>query len=266
MGHKHGEIDKDLLHRILVEGFQLGLRRVGLYTVGEMFLCKDIVTHIRNAKKVGYEYVYADTNGALANEERLESVIKAELDSIKFSINAGKKETYAVIHGRDDFDEVIGNLRICHKLKLKLNPKLKIMVSFVVTRQTEEVELLQELVSPYIDVFVPHAVRAFFQQHDDDISHMRTKTYGGNERGNTIPCSMVLNRIHVTNNGYYSACCVDFNHDLLLADLKTMPLAEAWTSESALSFKRKHLLRQIEGTMCHGCSMGRFIPYSPLTT
>ena len=74
---------------------------------------------------------------------------------------------------------------------------------------------------------------------------------------------MVLNRIHVTYNGYLSACCIDFNHDLILADLNKMSLADAWTSESAVNFRKKHLLNQVEGTMCYGCSIGKFVPYEP---
>ena len=32
------------------------------------------------------------------------------LDSIKFSIHGGTKDTYKKIHGKDDFDRVIKNL------------------------------------------------------------------------------------------------------------------------------------------------------------
>jgi len=265
MEQKQGEIDSSLLRRILCEAYEMGLRRVGLYTTGEMFMCKNLEAHIRNAKEIGYEYIYSDTNGALASEENLIKIISAGLDSIKFSINAGKKETYALIHGHDDFNKVIENLKICHKLKFKMNPKLKILVSFVVTRQTEEeVELLSDMVTPYVDAFMPYPVQAFFQQYDYDLSHFKTEMYSDIEQGITIPCSMVMNRIHVTYDGFLSACCVDFNHDLLLADLKKSSLSEAWTSENAIEFRRKHFLRKVEDTMCYGCSMGKFVPYSPL--
>jgi len=261
----YAEIEKNLLRRILKEGYEMGLRRVGLYTIGEMFLCNDVLYHIQNAKEIGYTYIYSDTNGALATKERLASVIESGLDSLKFSINAGKRHTYKIIHGSDDFDKVIENLRACHELKLKLNPKFKIMVSFIATKQTEdEVELLKEIVSPYVDQIVVRPVRAFFQQYDDNFTHMSTETFGGSTKRAKIPCAMVLNRVHVTSEGYLSACCIDFKRDLLLADLKTMSLSDAWLSENAVNFRKRHLEKQVEGTMCFGCSVGKYIPYDPL--
>lgn len=263
MEHKQGEIEASLLRRILCEAYEMGVRRVGLYTTGEMFMCRDVATHIRNAKEIGYEYVYADTNGALATEEKLLKVISAGLDSIKFSINAACKETYAFIHGHDDFDKVIENLIICHRLREKINPKLKIMVSFVVTQRTEaEVEVLRKIVSPYSDVFLTHPVRPYLQQYDADLSYLKTDMYGNNAV--TIPCSMVMNRIHITYDGFLSACCVDFNHDLLLADLKTTPLKEAWICENAINLRKRHMRNQLDGIMCDNCLNGKFSPYEPL--
>ena len=49
---KQGEIAPELLKRILQEAYAMGIRRVGVYTTGEMFLCKEIETHIRNAKEI----------------------------------------------------------------------------------------------------------------------------------------------------------------------------------------------------------------------
>jgi molybdenum cofactor biosynthesis enzyme MoaA len=145
MKNKFGEIDVDFLKRILQEAYGMGLRRVGLYTIGEMFLCKKLVTHIENAKQIGYEYIYSDTNGLLATRENLMGVIMAGLNSIKFSINAGTRETYKLVHGHDTFDKVIENLKICYKLKQEVNQKLRIMVSYVVTKQNEnEIDKLKK--------------------------------------------------------------------------------------------------------------------------
>jgi molybdenum cofactor biosynthesis enzyme MoaA len=116
MKNKFGEIDIEFLKRVLQEAYDMGLRRVGLYSTGEMFLCKEVASHIRNAKQIGYEYIYSDTNGLLATKENLKKVIDAGIHSIKFSINAGTRETYRLIHGHDAFDQVLENLKICYKL------------------------------------------------------------------------------------------------------------------------------------------------------
>ena len=263
MENEQGEIDPSLLRRIFCEAYKMGVRRVGLYTTGEMFLCKELNTHIRNAKEIGYDYIYTDTNGVLATVENLTDVIKAGIHSIKFSINAGKRETYKIVHGRDDFDRVIENLRNCYRLKKELNNSLKIMVSCVATRYTEsEIELLRRIVEPYVDGFIVNPLRALWQQMDYDLTYLKPEKM--TENVIEIPCSMVMNRIHVTFNGFLSACCIDYNHDVLLADLKKTPLSEAWVSENAVNFRRKHISRQLDGTMCNCCLMNTFVPYEPL--
>ena len=262
MNHHFGDIDPVLLKRVLHEAYDMGVRWVGLYTIGEMFLCKDIITHIKNAKEAGYEYIYADTNGALANRKKLEAVITAGLDSIKFSINAGEKETYKKIHGQDKFETVLENLRICHELKQNLNQKLKIMVSFVVTKENEdEIELLRGIVEPYMNQYMVHPISVRHNSENDKRNALEPRM---GKDIHEIPCSMVFTRLHITFNGYLTACCQDFNYDLLLADLKKTPLKEAWVSKNAIELRRAHINRNVEGLLCDNCIKPKYQEYTSL--
>lgn len=47
--HK-GEIDAYLALRIMSEAFEIGVRRTSFYTIGDLFMCSDIETHVANAK------------------------------------------------------------------------------------------------------------------------------------------------------------------------------------------------------------------------
>ena len=77
-------------------------------------------------------------------------------------------------------------------------------------------------------------------------------------------CSMVFDRIHITHNGFLTACCQDFNDDLLIADLKKVSLYDAWNGEKFKRFREMHLTKKLEGTLCHGCLNGIYQPYEPL--
>lgn len=267
MTQECGEIDPVLLKRILQEAYDMGVRRVGLYTVGEMFLCKEIVTHVKNAKEIGYEYIYGDTNGALATKERMREVFLAGLDSLKFSINAGTRESYHFIHGRDQFETVLQNVKNCHDLKEELGLNFKIMVSFVATTKTEsEVDLLRKALEPYLDEFVVHNAVNIIKPYEHPPTDMREYLYKeeSGKREKDYICSMVFDRIHITHDGFLTACCQDFNHDLLLADLKTTSLRDAWNGEKFEKFRERHLTKKLEGTLCHGCMVGDYRPYKPL--
>ena len=262
MNPHFGDIDPVFLKRILHEAYDMGVRRVGLYTTGEMFLCKDIAIHIRNAKEAEYEYIYSDTNGALADRNNLEAVITAGLDSIKFSINAGKPETYKIIHGQDKFETVLQNLRICHELKQGLNKNLKIMVSFVITSQNEnEIDMLKRLVDPYIDQYLVHPIVVRHDCENDIRNRLEPSMV---KHIPNIPCFMVFTRLHITFDGYLTACCQDFNYELVLADLKSMSLKDAWESKNALLLRQAHIKGNVEGFLCDNCIKSTYQKYNAL--
>ena len=217
---------------------------------------------LKNTKEVGYEYIYADTNGALADRKNLESVIMAGLDSIKFSINAGKRETYKKIHGQDKFETVLKNLRICYELKQNLNRKLKILVSFVVTKENEdEIELLRSMIQPYINEFMVHPIWVRHNNENDTRNILEPKR---GKHIQKIPCFMVFTRLHITFDGYLTACCQDFNYDLLLADLKKTPVKEAWISKNFIELRRAHINRSVGGLLCDNCIKPKYQKYAPL--
>jgi MoaA/NifB/PqqE/SkfB family radical SAM enzyme len=129
-------IDESLLYRVLHEAYDLGMREIGLFILGEPFASNNLPLYIEKAKRIGYTYVYITTNGALATQSSLKAVFEAGLDSIKFSINAGSRKTYRVIHGADDYEKVIENAIWCQKYRQESKKKFNLLCSFVVTTET----------------------------------------------------------------------------------------------------------------------------------
>lgn len=107
---------------------------LGLSAKGEVLLNKDlekIIYHCKNVYKI--PYIYISSNGALLDKQKALSVLESGLDSIKFSINATNAEVYKIVHGRDDFDKVIENFKNLLSLKKERFPKVKILISSVMT-------------------------------------------------------------------------------------------------------------------------------------
>ena len=71
--------------------------------------------------------IFTTSNGSVNSFEKIKSAVDAGLDSIKFSINAGSKETYKLIHGKNDFEQVISNVTNLNKYRLENNIKLTFM-------------------------------------------------------------------------------------------------------------------------------------------
>jgi len=151
-----GDMDKKFLYRILQEAKDIGVKEIGLFLLGEPFLIKALPEYIDYAKnKVGIEYIFVTTNGSLCNPDNLKNVIDAGLDSLKFSMNSGTKESYKKMHGRDFFDKIIDNIKWLSQYKKDNNlQKPRTCVSSIyVDARKEELEALKEMISPYIDEF-----------------------------------------------------------------------------------------------------------------
>lgn len=254
-------IDVDLFYHILQQAYDCGVRNLGLYTTGEAFLSSGLDKHIRKAKQIGYSYIFLDTNGALATPERSKAVIDAGLDSIKFSINAGTPKTYKRIHGRDDFEQVIGNLHFISEYKKRYKVPLRLLGSYIITRQNQhECDHLKTLLSPYID----------------DISFLHVGNQGGLTYGiadrlklahitlGRKSCDIIFNRLHITCEGYLTICCVDYQNYLVVADLNRMSLPDAWHSAPFIDIRLRHIEQRLEGTLCYNCFYNKQEHLTPL--
>ncbi|AFA49238.1 radical SAM/SPASM domain-containing protein [Acetobacterium woodii] len=252
MTREKGSIDESFLRRILEEAHHEGVEEVGYYTTGEPFMAKNLDQYVRWAKEIGYKYVYVTTNGALANPERVKPVLDAGLDSIKFSINAGSRETYKMIHGRDDFEQVINNLRYISEYRVKNDLNFKIFASFIVTRFTEkEKRRLKLLISNLVDEIIYLNVT---NQGGMMYEINETLSLGdGSSSIKNLPCSLLFNSINITYEGYLTACCVDFQNYLVVADLNKVSLKKAWYCDLFKQLRVMHLTSSVEKTLCYNC-------------
>ncbi len=265
-GRKTSRISNELAYRILDEAYDSGVREVGFYNAGDPFMHKQLPDFTSYAKSLGYSYIYISTNGALASPERLRNVINSGMDSIKFSINAGSKESYLKIHGKDDWEKVIDNLKYVSSYRKTLNRPLKLFVTCVVTKQIkDEIKELEKLVSPLVDEV------QFFDFHDQ-IGQMTAieplMNVGIKDRSQrpTGVCSNPFNRIHITSEGYLALCCVDYNNYVAVEDLKTKSLQDAWYSPLFKEIRAKHLDGDLDGTLCAKCWFRSNEVYKPINS
>lgn len=264
MTRKKGEIDEEFLYGIMKEAYDLGTREVGFYATGEPLVTEHLAQYIRCAKDLGYTYVYITTNGALFNEQRVESIINSGIDSIKFSINAGTRKTYKLIHGKDDFYKVMNNLVYLDQYRKQRSIDLKLYVSYVITKQNiDEVDNLKKDLENIVDdiVFVNGRNQGgIMYEINEDICVESSKYDKLN-----APCSLPFNTFTITYEGYLSACCVDFQNYLTIADLKDISLKRAWESDKFKDFRKCHMDNKLGNTMCYNCINNIKEDIEPLT-
>lgn len=252
---KTGSIDKKLLEKILNDAYNEGVREVGFYTTGEPLVCKNIDDYVSTAKKIGFDYVYITTNGVLATLDKIKHLVEQGLDSIKFSINAIDRETYQLIHGKDDFDKVLENLKEISNYRTTSGKKFRIYVSYIATRHSlrkkEEIKIFFENMCDEVIVLntinqsgltpeIETLLKVEGEQTDIDV-----KT--------SLPCNMLFNTINISYEGYITACCADFQNYLAYADLNNVSISEAWNNDIIVKLRKMHMDGDAGSTLCANC-------------
>ena len=254
-----------LVYNILEEARNEGSNSVGLFATGEPFLSKDLEGYIKFAKKIGYEYVFINTNGAAATAKRMKLAIDNGLDSIKFSINAGTRETYKKIHGKDDFDRAIKNLIWVYNYKKDNKKKLKLYVSIVETYEnSSEIEVLKNLVKSYIDGWDAKLLNnsCGTMPENNEIGKIREKNIRG--RGHSGVCFQPFSSFTITAEGYLSGCVLDYHKALIVGDCNKVSLKKLWHSKVYQEWRKRHLENRTKGLICYNCIYNKTESYDSL--
>ena len=266
---ERANMPKELAFRLLDQCKANGTTDVGLYATGEPFVRKDLVEFVAYAKKIGIEYVFITTNAALATPERAKPVLDAGLDSVKFSVNAGTRETYKKIHGADDFDKVIEHIKWFRKYRDESGLRYGLYFSMVPTHLSEhEWPILQELLRPYVDDV---NLRGCSNQGGNMYENNDTeKVDKNNILGSMLPgqkigkCPDPFFRCTITPQGFMTTCVVDYQNYLCVADLNETPMKEAWHNERFVKLRERHISGDLRGLICHNCLGNCNEPAEPL--
>lgn len=253
---KIGDIDRELLVRLLKEMKELGVKEVGLFWLGEPLLVKALPEYIMFAKKIGIEYVFITTNGRLATPDKIRDLFDSGLDSIKFSINSGDREHYHKICGVDAFDQVISNVQFAHQYRgNKKNPAIYVSTIFEPSRRND-FEMVHALIGPYVDQHYPlrlYGKYAFSEDEKDKSDAAYTVQGHGRTLQSMLPCWSLFTEPHISFDGHMSACYCDHDEKFYMGNLHEMSLIEAWHSDRFAALRRKHLSGNVTGEVCEDC-------------
>ncbi len=254
----YDKLDTDIAYDLMKQGIDNGCTDLALQALGEPFMDKRLSEFVKEGKKLGYEYIYINTNGALANAKRAQPVIDAGCDSIKFSINANNKEDFKKVHGYDDFDKVLENLKWIYEYRNKNNINMGVYVSSVNNSKSKiDYENINKFIKPYCDNF---SLRDVSNQGGSMMELNETESIKeGNILGSlkteefTTRCVYPFNRIVINPYGFVVACTADFHDQLSIGDVRKNTLKEIWEGDTFKFLRKKHLEDEYEGLFCNKC-------------
>lgn len=256
-----GQMDRALYSRLIRELREAGVEELGVFYIGESFTCKWLPDAIREAKDVGFPYVFLTTNGSACTEKNLRAVFDAGLDSLKFSMNfadAQQMSDVAQVSGRL-YDKAISNIKAARRLRDEGGYKCRLYASSIAFdgEQGEKMRALVREIEPYVD---EHYWLPLYGMSG------AAKEFGWKPRqGNPgrldamrepLPCWAVFTEAHITKDGLLAACCFGsgIGGDLVMADLKEVSFEEGWNSPEFQRLREAHLSMDVSTTACKDCA------------
>jgi len=239
-----------------------GVKELGLFFIGESFICDWLPEAIAFAKGRGIEYAFLTTNGSLATPERVQACMEAGLDSLKFSMNYADVAQFreiAQVKG-SLFGEAIENLKEAKRVRDEGGYTCGLYASSIRYdgEQQERMESLVREIVPYLDehYWLPlYSMGSLARQREEELGYRPTAGNQGRLGAlrEPLPCWSLFTEGHITHDGKLSACCFDAGDRWVMADLNDVSFADGWSSARFAALRQAHLARDVRGTVCEDC-------------
>jgi len=259
----NGAMDRKFYSRIIRELYDAGVEELGVFYIGESFTCKWLPEAIKEAKDVGFPYVFITTNGSACTPTRLKACFDAGLDSLKFSINfADSKQLGQVAQVSEKFwQKAIDNLKEARRIRDEGGYKCGIYASSIAFdgEQGEKMRNLVEQIKPYVDEH--YWLPLYGMSGASKAQGWKPKPGNPGRLDNMrepIPCWAVFTEAHITADGQLAACCFGSGLEggLLMADLNEVSFMDGWNSVSFQNLRSAHLAKDVSKTACAECAAG----------
>lgn len=256
-----GDMDRALFSRLIREMRDAGVEELGVFYIGESFLCSWLPEAIAEAKAVGFPYVFLTTNGSAANPSRVRRCMQAGLDSLKFSLNFCTANQLSEITGTPprNFLLSVQHMKIARRIRDDGEFPCGIYASSIAFdgEQGALMRALVEEIAPYVD---EHYWLPLYGMAGASAAAGWKPRPGNPGRldkpREPIPCWSVFTEGHITKDGLLSACCFGNGSttDMVMADLRETSFIDGWNSDRYKALRAAHIAKDLRGTPCMECA------------
>ena len=254
-----GDMPREKYSEYIRKIYDAGVRELGVFYFGESFIVPWLPEAIKEAKDVGFKYVFLTTNGSLATPDKVKKCLDAGLNSIKFSLNYADEEQFSEIARVNSkyWRKSLDNLKAVKAIRDEGNYECGIYASYIQYNgaQGDKMQAVINEVKPYLDEV--YALPLFDQA--GFINREGWEFTGGNpgrldSMVPPVPCWALFREGHVNYDGTMNACCFGVDDKRFIhGDLNKQTFMEAWNSVALSSLRKAHLEKKIEGTPCENC-------------
>lgn len=249
MHRKQGFMSLETVEQICKEAKKEAIQGIRLVRWGEPTLHPQFLEILEQFKNTG-KAVHFNTNGILLNQEKIEKIIALEIDSIKFSFQGVDKYSYEEMRSGSSWDTLLNNIKLTnHKRGNKEKPYIQISTT-ITDETTEQLDKFKEMISSLCDYFnIGNTELSYLDLDKMGLSQDRKEKFLELREKESLKkrhlkvCPEVFDKLSINWDGTVTACCSDYDNQLIIGDLKSASLKEIFQNEK---------MEQIRKIICDG--------------
>jgi radical SAM protein with 4Fe4S-binding SPASM domain len=228
---------------------------------GELFLTPKWENYLIYAKKrLPAAEIGIFTNGSLLDTKNINKLIEIEPDWVNVSFDGTSKETYERIRRKLSFDQVQDNIfQLVGRRNSLRKIKPRLTISIIEMEQTSDgVNSFYKKWAPVVDKVTVEPYVNWGGEAEDEIINKP-------EVSKRLPCSRLWYNFTVFNSGEVVICCLDYDGEIVIGDIKKQSVREIWTGEEITKLRNLHLEgRYSKISLCEDCSYGQAQTEAPI--
>jgi radical SAM protein with 4Fe4S-binding SPASM domain len=227
---------------------------------GEPTLHPRLVEFVRILKNDGH-LIHINTNGLLVGGKMSNDLIESGLDSIKFSFQGVDEESYHQMRQNGDFNLLLRNISRMYKIRGE-SPLPYIHISTTTTYESEDsIAYFKESVKDTCDLVTVGATQMDMIDTDKIKLDERKKKIAASltAKQRTINkrfamCPEVFAKLSIDWDGKATACCNDYDREMIVGDLRTETIGEIFSNSKMSSYREILRLRKFDKIKhCRNC-------------
>jgi radical SAM protein with 4Fe4S-binding SPASM domain len=258
MTRNQGIMSLEIFTKIMDEASKEGCKGIRLIRWGEPLLNPNIFGMIGYAQEKKL-LVHMTTNGILLTKEKIADIFKVHLDSMIFSFQGTTKDEYEKIRNNNMYAKLQKNIKLVISERKRLQVEYP-YVTITTTILDETEKQIKEFYNKWEKVVdkVDHWYTSFFRIKDFPRAKALwerqrvIKAAQEKESARGKRCTEVMTKLSVNWNGDVTACCGDFNGELIVGDIKENSLKEIWVGKRLV--KLREILSKGERSKIQFCS------------
>jgi MoaA/NifB/PqqE/SkfB family radical SAM enzyme len=236
-----GMMSDEIFHSIIKQGMAMDVHYYAPFLNGEPFLFPRIWEWLDYMQKEKVRVILY-TNAVFMDVDRL--VKYKNIHQVNCSMNAFTKKTYKKVMPYSNYDKAKKNID-----DLIRKAKFDIKVSMVVVKENRhEMRQFERLWREHRNICYANTWPGW----------SKNKSFLAKKGKRKIPCHNLLKNIIILWDGRVALCCMDYDGQVILGDLKKHSLKEIYLRKISPLVKRHYAL-DFDMPLCRNCNVNQVI-------